>query len=135
MKKNLIISWACYCLIIMVAALCLVSCSKGSDDNDDRESPLVTLTSLTDEQVFTSPQLIRISGSVTDNKYIREIHLEISDLDTGEEYLHVHIHPASSFYNYDQPYQLAAGKAYRIRVIADDASSNSSLKAVNIRCN
>jgi len=112
-----------------------LSCTKNKSETADRESPVITLTSLSDEQVFTAPQTISITGSVSDNKYIREIHIEISDLDSGEEYLHVHIHPASAFYNYDQPYLLAAGTSYRIRVIADDASSNSSVRTVNVRCN
>ncbi|RYY62792.1 MAG: DUF4625 domain-containing protein [Chitinophagaceae bacterium] len=116
-------------------ALTLASCSKNKSESTDRDNPVITLTSLSDEQVFTGSQTINITGTVTDNRYIKEIHIEISDLDSGEEYLHVHIHPASASYNYDQPYLLTAGNNYRIRVIADDASTNSSVRSVNVRCN
>lgn len=121
-------------LVLAILVSVSLACSKSSTQDPDREAPVVTISSLSDEQVFTGPQTISIRGTVTDNRYIREIHIEISDSDTGTEYLHVHIHPATSSYNYDQPYLITAGKNYRIRVIGDDAQSNSSVRSVNIRC-
>ncbi|RYY56736.1 MAG: hypothetical protein EOO09_05085 [Chitinophagaceae bacterium] len=122
-------------ILVLAVMTCLAAgCTKSSDADADRENPVVTLTSLSDGQVFTGAQTINITGSVTDNRYIKEIHIEISSLDTGEEYLHVHIHPAAASYNYDQPYLLTAGRNYKIRVIADDAQSNSSVRSVNISC-
>jgi hypothetical protein len=120
---------------VLLLSIILLGCSKSGSENNDRENPVVQLASPSDGQVFNSAQTIRISGTVTDNKYLKEIHIEVSSLDTGEEYLHVHIHPAAASYAFDQSYTLAAGTSYKIRVIADDASSNSSAAIVNIRCN
>ena len=121
--------------LIILCTVLLFGCSKDSAGNDDREKPVVTILAPLDNQVYPGSQLIHLTGSVTDNRYIREIHLEISNLNTGTEYLHVHIHPAAAAYTYDQSYMLDAGTSYKIRVIADDAAFNSSVKQVNITCN
>lgn len=113
----------------------LVACSKGSGKEKDYEAPVVTLSTPANNQVFTGGQNITISGMVTDNKYIREIHIEITNLHTAAEYLHVHIHPDAASFTFNQAFAIQAGIAYKIRVIADDASTNSAIKTAEITCN
>jgi hypothetical protein len=119
-------------LLVLFSGL---SCSKNSGKEKDYDAPVVQLTSPTDNQVFTAGQNILITGSVTDNKYIKEIHIEVTDLISAQEYLHVHIHPAAAAFNFSQAFLVEAGKQYKIRVIADDPSSNSSIKAIEISTN
>jgi hypothetical protein len=88
-----------------------------------------------DNQVYTAAQNIMVSGTVTDNKYIQQLHIVISDFGSGEEYLHVHIHPASSSFNFNQSYTPTHGVSYKIQVIADDPSANTSGKTAIVSCN
>ena len=115
--------------------LILAACSKDPGTEKDYDAPVLTLTTPTNNQVYTSGQNIMISGQVTDNKFIKEIHVVITNLGSGTEYLHVHIHPNGSSFGYNQSYTAQAGIFYKIEVIADDASANSSGKSVQVFCN
>ena len=124
------------CLLLgLLSVIAMLACSRSSKEDTDRQAPVVTLLTPADQQVFTSVSMITINGTVTDNRYIKEIHIEISDLTTGEEYQHIHIHPASASYSFSQGYQLKPATSYSIRVIADDANSNSSVSKAEIRSN
>lgn len=118
------------CLLLVFAA-----CSKSGGSEKDTEAPVVTLNSPANNQTFTGSQNITIAGSVTDNKYIKQIHIEITNLVTAAEFLHVHIHPDAVSFNYNQSFTIQPGISYKIRVTADDASSNSSIKYAEIICN
>jgi hypothetical protein len=122
-------------LIWSIPFLFLLSCSKKSGEDKDNEAPVVIINTPTSGQVFNGTQIIMITGAATDNKYIKEIHIEISNLATGQQYLHIHIHPDSNTYTFNQTYNIEAGVAYKIRVIVDDASTNSTAKSVDITCN
>ncbi|MBL7742686.1 MAG: DUF4625 domain-containing protein [Chitinophagaceae bacterium] len=121
--------------LLLYTVLFFISCSKGSSGEKDREAPVVVLHTPVNNQVFTGGQNIMIAGTVTDNKYIKEIHIEITNLATAAEYLHVHIHPAASSFSFNQAFAIQAGISYKIRVIADDASSNSAVSSAEIICN
>jgi hypothetical protein len=115
--------------------LLFVACSKGGSKDKDYDAPAITLNTPLNNQVYTAGQTIMIAGSASDNKFINQIHIVISNLATGTEYQHVHIHPGSSSFNFNQPYTAQAGIAYKIDVIVDDASTNSSAKSVEVSCN
>ena len=125
MKRSFII----YVLVLLGA------CSKDPGETKDYDAPVLTLNTPTDNQVYTAGQNIMISGQVTDNKFIKEIHVVITNLGSGIEYLHVHIHPNASSFTYNQSYTAQAGIFYKIEVIADDGSLNSSAKSVQVFCN
>jgi hypothetical protein len=125
MKKTFLL----YLLFILAA------CSKSSGRDKDYDAPVLTLNTPVDNQTYTSGQSIMISGLATDNKYIKEIHIVITNLATGTEYLHVHIHPNSSSFNFNQSYTAEAGIDYKIEIIVDDASTNSTAKSVEVSCN
>src|SRR5689334_13195269 len=118
-----------------ILLLLMIACSKGSREDKDYDPPVLSLNTPVNNQVFNGTQSISISGSATDNKYIKEIHIEITNLVTAEQYLHIHIHPDANTYTFNQSYNIEAGIAYKIRVIVDDASSNSTSKSVEISCN
>lgn len=122
-------------LFLILLLTTVAACSKKSGGEKDREAPAIVVTTPVDNQVFTGGQSMAITGSVTDNKYISQIHIEISNFQTGQEYLHVHIHPDAASFNFNQAYTVASGIEYRIRVIAEDASSNSSVKSINVVTN
>ena len=121
-----------YLLILLVLFTC---CSKRPKADKDYDPPVIILTTPTNNQVFTAGQDMMISGLVTDNKYILQLHIEITNLITAEAYLHVHIHPASNVFNFNQSFTVQAGISYKIRVIADDPSANSSAKVIEVFCN
>jgi hypothetical protein len=122
-------------IALLITLLTTLSCSKNSDKQKDQDAPVIQVTTPLNGHIFTAGQTMQITGSVTDNKYIKEIHVEITDLITAQEYLHVHIHPASAAFNFNQGFLVEAGKQYKIRVIADDPSSNSSIKSVEVSAN
>jgi hypothetical protein len=113
----------------------LLACSKGSGKDKDYDAPVLTLNTPVNNQVYTSGQNIMISGQATDNKFINQIHIVITNLATGTEYLHIHIHPNGSAINFNESYTAQAGISYKIEVIVDDASTNSTAKSVQVSCN
>ena len=115
--------------------LILTACSKGSVNNADHDAPVITLTTPVNNQSYNSGQSIMISGNATDNKFINQIHIVITNIVTGVEYLHVHIHPNTSAFTFNQSFTPQAGISYKIDVIVDDASTNSSAKSVQVSCN
>ena len=121
-------------ILLLLTLAIFVTCSPASEDKD-KEAPTINLYTPQDQQGFTGSQTILISGSVKDNQYIKEIHIEISNQLTGEQYLHVHIHPDSAESTFNQNFTIQTGIVYSIRVIADDANSNSSVKKIQIACN
>ena len=121
-------------LIFSLACILVSSCSKRSGEKD-YEAPVVTHTSPVNNQVYPTGQTINIQGTVTDNQSISQVHIEITDLNSGAEYLHVHIHPASKTYAYNQTFAVEPGINYKIKVIAEDPSANVSSKQVEVSCN
>jgi hypothetical protein len=113
----------------------LIACSKNAAKDKDYDPPVLTLTTPANNQVYVSGQNIMVSGSASDNKFINQIHVVITNLATGVEYQHVHIHPNSNSFNFNQPYTAQSGITYKIDVIVDDASSNSTAKSVEVSCN
>ena len=115
-----------------IAFIVLLSCSKKK--TDDKESPIISFTAPVNNQVFTAGE-IHIKGNVNDNQYIEGVHIEISNNITGEEYDHIHIHPGSKTYVFDQTFILKAGISYKIKVIAEDPSANPASVQAAISCN
>lgn len=119
-------------VLLLFGFVILVSCSKKK--SEDKEAPVVTLTSPANNQSFPAGE-IHIKGSIADNEYISQVHIEITNFNTGAEYTHVHIHPTSRSYAFDQSFTLQSGISYKIRVVADDPAANTSSSQVQISCN
>jgi len=120
-------------LLLLYPFFILAACSKKADK--DTDAPILTLNTPTNNQVYPSGQNIMISGSASDNRFINQIHVVITNPANGTEYLHVHIHPNSNSFTFNQPYTPQAGVNYKIEVIVDDPSSNSTTKSVQVSCN
>lgn len=121
-----------YCICILL--LCN-SCSKKTDP-DDIEPPVVSFNTPDDYEVFIGAQSINVSGTVTDNHYIDQIHIVVTDMAGNIEYFHVHIHPDVKTFTYNQPIAIEPGKIYKISVIGDDGAYNSSVPVTKvIYCN
>ena len=120
-------------LSFLIIWILLLSCSKKRED--DKEVPVVTITSPVNNQVFPVGETIQIQGNISDNQYIKEVHIEINNLATDAEYLHVHIIPGSKTYAINQPLTLQSGISYKIKVSAEDPSANTFSQQINISCN
>ncbi len=107
------------------------SCTKTSGEKDTI-APTVSITTPTHNQVVPGGQKIYVSGMAADNRYVKQIHIEITNKLTGEELLHIHIHPGSASAAFNEAFTPASGIIYRIRVIVDDASANSIFDEVTI---
>jgi len=118
-------------ILFSIVWILFLSCSKKQDD--DKEAPVVAITSPTNNQVFTGGETIDIKGLVSDNQYIKMKHIVIKDQDT--EVLHVHIIPASKTYAFNQPLTIQSGVRYNIQVIGEDPAGNSFTQEVNISGN
>lgn len=122
--------------LYLIGLLCLmIACSKDPVTQVDNIAPVVTLTTPTNNQTFTGGQTVSITGQVTDNKFIKEIHIVVTNLGSGFEYQHVHVQPNAASFNYNHSYTAQAGIFYKIEVIADDPSANSSSKSIQVFCN
>jgi hypothetical protein len=112
----------------------LFSCAKSSDEKDN-ESPVVTITSPTDNQVFDAGATVSVTGTITDNKKISEVHVHISNNTTGNLLIDIHRNPGSASYTINESFQTQAGIQYKIQVIAKDNSANESRATIEISSN
>lgn len=118
-------------LFILVAA----ACSKDGGGSNDNEAPVVTLSSPTSGQQFSAGQSVSISGTLTDNQKISEVHVHISNVQTGALLIDIHRYPAAASYTLAESFQAQAGITYKIQVIAKDNSANEGRATVEISTN
>ena len=122
--------------VLPIVTLCIfISCSKGSSSGNDTIPPAITITSPANGQTFTAGQSINMSGSITDDKYIAEVHIHVSNTNTGALLMDVHLYPAGSTATFDQAITAVAGVNYKIQVIARDKAVNETINSVNASCN
>ncbi|HRG83421.1 MAG TPA: Ig-like domain-containing protein [Chitinophagaceae bacterium] len=110
-----------FCFLLTLAA-----CSKKSDQPGDLVKPVITINTPFNGQVFTAGQSIPISGTITDNQYIAEVHIHVSNNLTGTLLMDVHLYPASASTTFNQSITASAGIEYKIQVIAKDKNVNES---------
>jgi hypothetical protein len=121
-------------LLYTVTFILVISCSKSSDEKDN-DSPVVTITSPTDNQVFDAGATVSITGTITDNKKVSEVHVHISNNTTGNLLIDIHRNPGSASYTINESFQTQAGIQYKIQVIAKDKSANEGRATVEISSN
>ena len=115
--------------------LLLSGCSKNAASEKDTIQPVITLTSPVNGQTFTPGQSIQINGAITDDKFIAEIHIHVSNTNTGILLMDVHLYPGSSSTTFNQSIMANAGINYKIQVIAKDRSVNEARTSVEVSCN
>ncbi|MCX6317976.1 MAG: Ig-like domain-containing protein [Bacteroidetes bacterium] len=118
------------CVLIILSA-----CSKDPETASDTQAPSITLNNPANGQVFTPGQTIPISGTITDNNYIAEVHIHVTNTNTGSLLMDVHLYPAGNTMNFNQSLTAAAGINYRVQVIAKDKAVNESRQTADISCN
>lgn len=121
--------------ILIFSLWVLTGCSKNSSGEKDTVLPVVTISTPTNGQLFTAGQSIAISGTVTDNEYIAEIHIHVSNNNTGALLMDVHLYPASNSTSFNQSITAATGVNYKIQVIAKDRAVNEGRATVEVSCN
>ena len=110
----------------------MMGCGKSSPRNNDRESPVVTITAPMNNAAVPPNLPLDITGTITDNQYIAEVHLHITNLNTGQLMLDVHLYPASAQSSFKQSFTPSSGQRYRILVIARDRSVNEGSQTIEI---
>lgn len=121
--------------LIPCLLLALAACSKNERESDDKTAPVVELTSPGNNQQFTAGQTIAISGTITDDVKISELHVHISNKETGALLIDIHRYPGVATYPLSESFQAQAGIGYRIQVIAKDNSANEGRTTVEISTN
>jgi len=115
--------------------LLLTGCSKGNTGEKDTVLPVITITTPVSGQTFTNGQSIRMTGTVTDNNYIAELHIHVYNNNTGALLMDVHLYPAAASAVFDQSISAAAGTNYKIQVLAKDKAVNEARASVEVSCN
>ena len=110
-------------------------CSKTSTTEKDNTLPVITLNNPTNGQVFTAGQNIAISGSITDDKFIAEVHIHVTNTNTGTLLMDVHLYPANSNATFNQSITAVSGINYKIQVIAKDRAVNEARASVEVSSN
>ena len=123
-----------YLAILLVFVF--LGCSKDEDNAEqDNELPVIVINSPDNNQVFNAGARVIITGSVTDNKKVQELHIHVSDIFTGALLIDIHRAPEASSYSLNESFQAEAGIDYKILVIAKDNSNNENRASVEISTN
>jgi hypothetical protein len=118
---------------IIAIVLCLAllgACSKNGKNEDDNQLPVIQISAPANNQSFTAGQTIAISGIVTDNSSVAELHVHISNNTTGQLLIDIHRYPSTSNYTLNESFPVQAGITYKIQVIATDKSGNQGNSSV-----
>ncbi len=110
------------------------SCSKNKDKTDTTP-PIITINNPLNGQIFTNGQSIPISGTVTDNEYIAEVHIHVTNTNTGALLMDVHKFPAAATLSFSESITAATGVNYKIQVVTTDREVNEGRASVNVSCN
>jgi hypothetical protein len=121
--------------LLLFSLVFIFACSKNSGGSNDNEAPVVTLSSPAPNQQFSSGQTVSINGQLTDNQKLSEVHVHISNIQTGALLIDIHRYPGTSVYTLAESFQAQAGIAYKIQVIAKDNSANEGRAVVEISTN
>lgn len=121
--------------IFLSGAIAVQGCSKKENKEEDVEPPVVMIITPTNGQIFSAGQSIQISGTITDNEYIAQVHLHIYNNQSGVKLLDEHIYPAAATANFDRSVTAVAGTEYRIEVNAIDKWVNEGRAKLIVVCN
>lgn len=113
----------------------LPACSKNKGGSDDKQLPVIQLSSPANNQIFTAGQIVNITGTITDNDKIAEIHIHISNNNTAQLLEDIHRFPSAASYSLDESFTAQTGITYKIQVIAIDKSGNQQIQTVMVTAN
>jgi hypothetical protein len=116
--------------VIAIALICVVACKK---DSGDTQKPVIVLNSPTGNQQFPAFSTVTISGTIADNDEIHEVHVEVINMNTSTEIVHVHDHVDAKSYNINQVFTAQAATTYKIHVEADDHVGNTTIVEIQVK--
>jgi Bacterial Ig domain len=122
-------------IISAIVSVILSGCSKKTVDEKDISPPVITITAPATGQTFIPGQTIQMSGNIADDKFIAEVHIHVTNTNTGTLLMDVHLYPESSSATFNQSITATAGINYKIQVIAKDRAVNEAISSVEITCN
>ena len=111
------------------------SCSKSNNRETDRVLPVVTISAPLNNQVFTAGQTVNITGTLSDNQQLAEVHVHISNNTTGTLLVDIHRYPLSALYSLNESFTVQSGIEYKILVIAKDNAANENRATVLVSAN
>lgn len=111
------------------------SCSKNNNRETDRVLPVVIISAPLNNQVFTAGQLVAITGTLSDNQQLAEVHVHISDNTTGTLLVDIHRYPLSATYTLNESFSVQSGIEYKIQVIAKDNAANENRATLLVTAN
>ena len=117
-------------IFVAVCVLVFFSCSKNGGDT---EKPVVVLNTPSGNQTFPASSVVTISGTVTDNDEIHEVHIYVINKKSDTEILHFHAHADAKTYSFIQTFTAQAGVTYKIEVQADDHVGNTTDIQIEVR--
>jgi hypothetical protein len=121
--------------LALLIFISLISCSKNNGSAKDTQAPVITISSPTNNQVFTSGATVAITGNMNDNVRISEVHVHVTNNNTGVLLMDIHRNPAAASYSLNESFIAQTGIQYKIQVIAKDNSANEGLSSVTISTN
>lgn len=121
--------------LLLITTIVFASCSKNKESERDKIFPVITINTPVNGQSFTAGKSIPISGTITDNEYIAEVHIHVSNNNTGALLMDVHIYPGANSTTFNESITASIGINYKIQVIAKDRAVNESRSVVEVSCN
>ncbi len=121
--------------LLLSFILLATACSKSSGGDDDTQSPVITISSPANNSSVTGGQAVNITGTITDSNRIAELHVHISNNNTGTLLIDIHRTPAGNSYSLNENFTTQAGITYKIQVIAKDAAANETISSVLVTAN
>ena len=121
-------------LLAIYTAILLSACGKPAAEKD-KIFPVVSISSPANGQSFTPGQPFPLLPRSLDETYIAEVHVHVSNTNTGELLMDVHEYPAGKTGNISQSITAVSGVNYKIQVIAKDRAVNESRAYVEVACN
>jgi hypothetical protein len=119
-------------IICAIVSFIISGCSKDTAAEKDTVLPVINISNPSNGQVFTPGQSIQITGSITDDKFIAEIHIHVTNSNTGTLLMDVHLYPNGSSATFNQAITAVAGVNYKIQVIAKDRAVNENRSSVEV---
>ena len=117
-------------IILCLALIFCVSCTKSSGDT---QKPLIVLNTPAGNQEFSASSTVVISGTVSDNDELHEVHVFVTDITHSAEVVHFHEHVDASTYTINQSFTVQASTTYRIQVEADDLVGNTTEVDIQVK--
>ena len=119
---------------ILILAWLFSACSKksGNEQPPDTIPPVIALNTPTDGQVFAGDILVSVTGTITDNTEIAEIHVHVYNQANNQLIADIHQNPHTASYALNESFMALKGITYIIQVIAIDKAINQQMKTVTI---